>query len=100
MQVLVPSFVVKNCFAATVLWLCIPHFKNSGDFQLELPNPLNFSFNLVTLLWIGILFVPASKLFRRTQCAHAHLVAGRAHVEHQNYDVAALPGDSGVLFAN
>lgn len=51
--------------AATVLWLSIPHFKEAGDYQLELPNPYNVSFSIVTLLWIAICCVPISKSSQR-----------------------------------
>lgn len=49
---------------ATVLWLSIAHFEEAGDYQLDLPNPYNMSFNIVALLWISICSVPFSKSAR------------------------------------
>jgi very-long-chain (3R)-3-hydroxyacyl-CoA dehydratase len=58
----IPLYPLGFTSEATVLWLSIPHFKNSGYFQFDLPNPLNFSFDVVSLIWIAICCVPPSKL--------------------------------------
>lgn len=55
--------LVSFCIA-TVLWLSIAHFEEAGDYQLDLPNPYNMSFNIVVLLWISICSVPLSKSAR------------------------------------
>jgi very-long-chain (3R)-3-hydroxyacyl-CoA dehydratase len=54
----IPLYPLGFTSEATVLWLSIPHFKNSGYFQFDLPNPLNFSFDVVSLIWIAICCVP------------------------------------------
>lgn len=80
-----------------MLWLSIPHFRESGDFQLELPNAYNISFDFVAFIWIVLCCVPLSKsrppagkmrrVIIRVRFAHACcVVAARATWRYQNYD--------------
>ena len=78
--------------AATILWLSIPHFEETGNYQLDLPNPYNISFSVVTMLWIVICSIPISKFGHLSFCACVSASArnllrfalGRAHVHCQN----------------
>lgn len=54
----IPLYPMGFTCEATVLWLSIPHFRESGDFQLELPNAYNISFDFVAFIWIVLCCVP------------------------------------------